>query len=125
MHRRHWNDLFFPSKNLGCYGDGGALFIRDNELAERARMIANHGQKIKYHHSIVGCNSRLDTLQAAILDVKLKYLDEYSAARNQAAERYDKGLVSVQGIILPQRANNSTHVFHQYTIRVKITSGMN
>lgn len=116
---------FFPSKNLGCYGDGGALFIRDNELAERARMIANHGQKIKYHHSIVGCNSRLDTLQAAILDVKLKYLDEYSAARNQAAERYDKGLVSVQGIILPQRANNSTHVFHQYTIRVKITSGMN
>ncbi|HAM83933.1 MAG TPA: transcriptional regulator [Butyricimonas sp.] len=110
---------FFPSKNLGCYGDGGALFIRDHELAERARMIANHGQKIKYHHSVVGCNSRLDTLQAAILDVKLKYLDEYSTARNQAAEHYDKGLATVKGIILPQRAANSTHVFHQYTIRVE------
>ena len=78
---------FFPSKNLGCYGDGGALFIRDNQLAERAHMIANHGQEIKYHHDIVGCNSRLDTLQAAILDVKLKYLDEYTAARNQVADR--------------------------------------
>lgn len=110
---------FFPSKNLGGYGDGGALFIRDHQLAERARMIANHGQKIKYHHDLVGCNSRLDTLQAAILDVKLKYLDEYTAARNQAAARYDKGLASVKGIILPQRADNSTHVFHQYTIRVE------
>ena len=109
---------FFPSKNLGCYGDGGALFIRDYELAERARMIANHGQKIKYHHRVVGCNSRLDTLQAAILDVKLKYLDEYSAARHEVAARYDKGLAAVKGIILPQRADNSTHVFHQYTIRV-------
>ena len=110
---------FFPSKNLGCYGDGGALFIRDNQLAERAHMIANHGQEIKYHHDIVGCNSRLDTLQAAILDVKLKYLDEYTAARNQVADRYDKELASVKGIILPQRANDSTHVFHQYTIRVE------
>jgi len=110
---------FFPSKNLGGYGDGGALFIRDNRLAERARMIANHGQEIKYHHDLVGCNSRLDTLQAAILDVKLKYLDEYTAARNQAAARYDKGLAPVKGIILPQRAGNSTHVFHQYTIRVE------
>mgnify|MGYP002609438162 FL=1 len=82
-------------------------------------MIANHGQKVKYHHSVVGCNSRLDTMQAAILDVKLKYLDEYSAARNQAAEHYDKGLATVKGIILPQRATNSTHVFHQYTIRVE------
>ena len=109
---------FFPSKNLGCYGDGGALFIRDYELAERARMIANHGQKIKYHHRVVGCNSRLDTLQAAILDVKLKYLDEYSATRNEVAARYDKGLAAVKGIILPQRADNSTHVFHQYTIQV-------
>ena len=109
---------FFPSKNLGCYGDGGALFIRNHELAERARMIANHGQKIKYHHRVVGCNSRLDTLQAAILDVKLKYLDEYSAARNEVAARYDNGLAAVKGIILPQRADNSTHVFHQYTIQV-------
>ena len=110
---------FFPSKNLGCYGDGGALFIQNDELAERARMIANHGQKIKYHHSLVGCNSRLDTLQAAILDVKLKYLDEYTAARNTAAEYYDTGLADINEIIIPQRAQNSTHVFHQYTIRVK------
>ena len=109
---------FFPSKNLGCYGDGGALFIRDARLAERARMIANHGQKIKYHHDIVGCNSRLDTLQAAILDVKLRYLREYTAARNRVADKYDEGLASVKGIILPARAANSTHAFHQYTIRV-------
>lgn len=110
---------FFPSKNLGCYGDGGALFIRDNQLAERAHMIANHGQEIKYHHDIVGCNSRLDTLQAAILDVKLKYLDAYTAARNQVADRYDKELAPIKGIILPQRAVDSTHVFHQYTVRVE------
>lgn len=110
---------FFPSKNLGCYGDGGALLIRDAQLAERAHMIANHGQEIKYHHDIVGCNSRLDTMQAAILDVKLKYLDEYTASRNQVAERYDRELASVKGIILPSRAENSTHVFHQYTIRVE------
>ncbi|WP_292264709.1 DegT/DnrJ/EryC1/StrS family aminotransferase [Butyricimonas sp.] len=109
---------FFPSKNLGCYGDGGALFIRDARLVERARMIANHGQKIKYHHDIVGCNSRLDTLQAAILDVKLRYLREYTAARNRVADKYDEGLASVKGIILPARAANSTHAFHQYTIRV-------
>ena len=109
---------FFPSKNLGCYGDGGALFIRDARLAERARMIANHGQKIKYHHDIVGCNSRLDTLQAASLDVKLRYLREYTAARNRVADKYDEGLASVKGIILPARATDSTHAFHQYTIRV-------
>lgn len=109
---------FFPSKNLGCYGDGGALFIRDARLAERARMIANHGQKIKYHHDIVGCNSRLDTLQAAILDVKLRYLREYTAARNRVADKYDEGLASVKGILLPARATDSTHAFHQYTIRV-------
>jgi pleiotropic regulatory protein degT len=109
---------FFPSKNLGCYGDGGALFIRDDRLAERARVIANHGQEIKYHHSIVGCNSRLDTLQAAILDVKLRYLHEYTAARNRVADWYDRELAGVKGILLPERAANSTHVFHQYTIRV-------
>lgn len=109
---------FFPSKNLGCYGDGGALFIRDARLAERARMIANHGQKVKYHHDIVGCNSRLDTLQAAILDVKLRHLREYTAARNRVADKYDEGLASVKGILLPARATNSTHAFHQYTIRV-------
>ncbi len=109
---------FFPSKNLGCYGDGGALFIRDARLAERVRMIANHGQKVKYHHDIVGCNSRLDTLQAAILDVKLRHLREYTAARNRVADKYDEGLASVKGILLPARATNSTHAFHQYTIRV-------
>ena len=83
---------FFPSKNLGCYGDGGALMTDDDELAEKIRMIANHGQKVKYHHSVLGCNSRLDTLQAAILDVKLKHLDEYGAARYEAAQYYTRRL---------------------------------
>lgn len=109
---------FFPSKNLGCYGDGGALFIADDILAEKARMIANHGQRIKYHHDMIGCNSRLDTLQAAILNVKLKYLDQYTLARQQAALRYDKLLEGIPEIILPKRMDNSTHVFHQYTVRV-------
>lgn len=109
---------FFPSKNLGCYGDGGALFVDDDALAERVRIIANHGQRVKYHHDIIGCNSRLDTLQAAILNVKLKYLDRYTEARQQAAARYDELLKDVAGIILPKRTENSTHVFHQYTIRV-------
>lgn len=109
---------FFPSKNLGCYGDGGALFVDDDALAERVRMIANHGQRVKYHHDVIGCNSRLDTLQAAILNVKLKYLDRYTEARQQAAARYDELLKDVAGIILPKRTENSTHVFHQYTIRV-------
>lgn len=109
---------FFPSKNLGCYGDGGALFVDDDALAERVRMIANHGQRVKYHHDVIGCNSRLDTLQAAILNVKLKYLDRYTEARQQAAARYDELLKDVAGIILPKRTENGTHVFHQYTIRV-------
>ena len=109
---------FFPSKNLGCYGDGGALFVDDDALAERVRMIANHGQRVKYRHDVIGCNSRLDTLQAAILNVKLKYLDRYTEARQQAAARYDELLKDVAGIILPKRTENSTHVFHQYTIRV-------
>ena len=109
---------FFPSKNLGCYGDGGALFIGDDKLAERARMIANHGQSVKYHHDVVGCNSRLDTIQAAVLDVKLKYLDGYSEARNCVAGFYDAALKDVEGIILPKRADYSSHVFHQYTVRV-------
>lgn len=109
---------FFPSKNLGCFGDGGALFINDDNLAERARMIANHGQAKKYHHDLIGCNSRLDTIQAAVLDVKLKHLDEYSEARNLLADFYDSALKSVDGIILPRRSKSSSHVFHQYTIRV-------
>jgi len=109
---------FFPSKNLGCYGDGGAMFISDEDLASKAKMIANHGQSLKYHHDVIGCNSRLDTLQAAILDVKLKYLDDYSAARNFAANHYDNTLSDIKGISIPQRADYSTHVFHQYTLRV-------
>lgn len=109
---------FFPSKNLGCYGDGGAMFIQDKELAKKAKMIANHGQSVKYHHDVIGCNSRLDTIQAAILDVKLKYLDNYSAARNKAADYYDEHLSEINGITIPERAKYSTHVFHQYTIKV-------
>lgn len=110
---------FFPSKNLGCYGDGGALMTNNDELASKIRMIANHGQEKKYYHKVLGCNSRLDTLQAAVLKVKLKYLDEYSAARNKMADYYDQHLKGIDQIQIPQRAENSTHVFHQYTIRVK------
>ena len=109
---------FFPSKNLGCMGDGGALFTRDAALAEKIRMIANHGQKVKYRHDVVGCNSRLDTLQAAILRVKLRHLDEYAAARQRAASRYDAGLAGLAGIQTPARRPESTHVYHQYTLRV-------
>jgi dTDP-4-amino-4,6-dideoxygalactose transaminase len=109
---------FFPSKNLGCMGDGGALFTRDAALAEKIRMIANHGQKVKYRHDVVGCNSRLDTLQAAILRVKLRHLDEYASARQRAAARYDAGLAGLAGIQTPVRRPESTHVYHQYTLRV-------
>lgn len=107
---------FFPSKNLGCYGDGGAMFVRDNELAKKTKMIANHGQSIKYHHDIIGCNSRLDSLQAAILDIKLKYLDEYSLARQKAADNYNELLQNIEKIRTPQVAKYSSHVYHQYTI---------
>jgi UDP-2-acetamido-2-deoxy-ribo-hexuluronate aminotransferase len=110
---------FFPSKNLGCFGDGGAIMTRDKELADYIRMIANHGQKKKYHHEVIGVNSRLDTLQAAVLNVKLKYLDEYQSKRNRAAEYYDKALGNTEGLIIPRRSSNSTHVFHQYTIKAQ------
>lgn len=110
---------FFPSKNLGCYGDGGAIFTNDDVLASKIRMIANHGQSQKYHHDLVGVNSRLDTIQATILNVKLQYLNDYNHARNVVADFYDKSLVDVNGIIIPVRNNNSTHVFHQYTIKVE------
>lgn len=110
---------FFPSKNLGCYGDGGALMTNDDELALKIRMIANHGQEKKYHHKVLGCNSRLDTIQAAVLKVKLQHLDEYSAARNKMADYYDENLAGISEIQTPKRAGNSTHVFHQYTLRVK------
>jgi len=110
---------FFPSKNLGCFGDGGAIFTQDSALAEKIKMIANHGQKIKYHHDIIGVNSRLDTLQAAILDVKLKHLNDYEQLRNDAANFYDRELGNVSFLEVPGRAKNSTHVFHQYTIKTK------
>jgi UDP-2-acetamido-2-deoxy-ribo-hexuluronate aminotransferase len=109
---------FFPSKNLGCYGDGGAIYTMDPELAGRLRMIANHGQVKKYAHKYIGVNSRLDTLQAAILEIKLRHLDSYSAARNAAAEKYYFLLNGIEGLVLPQRQFNSTHVFHQFTIKV-------
>jgi dTDP-4-amino-4,6-dideoxygalactose transaminase len=108
---------FFPSKNLGAYGDGGAIFTHDESLAEKMTMIASHGQKIKYHHEVIGINSRLDTLQAAILNVKLKYLDEYTRKRNEAADVYDTELKSCGFVEIPVRAKNSTHVFHQYTLK--------
>lgn len=110
---------FFPSKNLGCFGDGGAMFTNDEALAERLHCIANHGQKVKYHHSIIGCNSRLDTLQAAVLDVKLKYLDEYISSRQSAADYYLQELASVEGIELPVTADYTTHVYHQFTLKVR------
>lgn len=109
---------FFPSKNLGCYGDGGAIFTGDTALAEKMKMIANHGQRIKYHHDIVGINSRLDTLQAAILEVKLRHLDSYAKNRNDVAAFYDEHLDRAK-ISIPVRSPFSTHVFHQYTIRIE------
>jgi dTDP-4-amino-4,6-dideoxygalactose transaminase len=108
---------FFPSKNLGCYGDGGAIFTRDADIAERIKMVANHGQKVKYYHDLIGVNSRLDTLQAAILNVKLKYLQGYTNKRNQVAAYYDKNLPK-SIVKTPFRSFNSTHVFHQYTCKV-------
>ena len=109
---------FFPSKNLGCYGDGGAIFTNDDTLGEKLRMIANHGQQIKYHHKVIGCNSRLDTIQAAVLKAKLPHLDEYCAARYAAAQYYTSALKGVDGIITPVEQPNSTHVYHQYTLKV-------
>jgi UDP-2-acetamido-2-deoxy-ribo-hexuluronate aminotransferase len=107
---------FFPSKNLGCYGDGGAIFTDDDELASRLKMVANHGQSKRYYHDVVGCNSRLDTVQAAVLNIKLKHLDEYIAARTQAADYYDKAFAGNDKITTPYRAEYGKHVFHQYTL---------
>ena len=107
---------FYPSKNLGAYGDGGAIFTDNDELAHQLRMIASHGQSKRYYHDVVGCNSRLDAIQAAILDIKLEYLDEYIAARTKAADYYDKAFAGNNKIEIPFRASNNTHVFHQYTL---------
>lgn len=107
---------FYPSKNLGAYGDGGAIYTNDDALAVKLKMMANHGQSKKYYHDVVGCNSRLDSIQAAILNEKLKYLDEYIAARRKAADFYDNAFAGAPNIITPFRASHSFHVFHQYTI---------
>lgn len=110
---------FFPSKNLGCFGDGGAMITDDPELAATLSALTHHGMRKRYYYDLTGVNSRLDTLQAAILRVKLKYLDDYSAARNRAADWYDKHLKDLPGIDIPERCPFSTHVFHQYTLRLK------
>ncbi|MEZ5047033.1 MAG: DegT/DnrJ/EryC1/StrS family aminotransferase [Chitinophagaceae bacterium] len=109
---------FFPSKNLGCYGDGGAIFTNQDDLAEKLRMIANHGQKKKYIHELVGCNSRLDTLQAAILNVKLPHLDDFCQRRRKVAEQYNAFFASNENIITPKEADYSYHVYHQYTMKL-------
>ncbi len=110
---------FFPSKNLGCYGDGGALFTNDLALAEKIRMIANHGQKVQYKHDIIGLNSRLDALQAAILRVKLKHLKSFEKARSIVAGYYDSNLSKHSNLLVPKRSEFSSHVFHQYTLKLR------
>ncbi len=109
---------FFPSKNLGAFGDGGAMFTRNPELAAKIRMVANHGQSRRYYHDRVGVNSRLDSMQAAILDIKLKRLDRYNDSRRAAADRYDAAFTEIEELTTPVRAPYSTHVFHQYTLKV-------
>jgi dTDP-4-amino-4,6-dideoxygalactose transaminase len=112
---------FFPTKNLGCYGDGGALLTNNEELAQKMQMVASHGQTTKYQHELIGCNSRLDTLQAAILDVKLPFLDEYIQARQQTAQAYNKALEARSDLYeIPKCIAASTHVYHQYTLKVKL-----
>jgi dTDP-4-amino-4,6-dideoxygalactose transaminase len=110
---------FFPSKNLGCYGDGGALYTNDDAYAKKLRSIANHGMKVRYHYNDIGVNSRLDTIQAAILRVKLKYLSRFNEARRSVADRYDRAFSGCQQITIPERVTYSSHIFHQYTIKVK------
>lgn len=110
---------FYPSKNLGGFGDGGAIFTNDDSLADKIKMIANHGQSKQYYHDVVGCNSRLDSIQAAVLDIKLRHLDEYNNARRKAADYYDKAFANNPKIKTPFRAVNSYHVFHQYTLQLE------
>ncbi|MDR2980423.1 MAG: DegT/DnrJ/EryC1/StrS family aminotransferase [Bacteroidales bacterium] len=110
---------FFPSKNLGCYGDGGAIFTNDDRLAKKMRGIVNHGMFVRYYHEMIGVNSRLDSIQAAVLDVKLKHLDEYNAARHQTAEYYNRAFANHPNITTPVIEVCTTHVFHQYTLRIK------
>ncbi|MBL4753895.1 MAG: DegT/DnrJ/EryC1/StrS family aminotransferase [Flavobacteriales bacterium] len=108
---------FFPSKNLGCFGDGGAIFTNDDDLAGQMRIIANHGMKVRYYHEVIGVNSRLDNLQASVLRIKLRHLDEYRAARNTVAEHYDAAFANTPQLSTPERNPNSTHAFHQYTLK--------
>jgi len=110
---------FFPSKNLGCFGDGGAIFTNEDDLAQRLRSMANHGQTVKYQHDILGLNSRLDTLQAAVLMAKLPHLHDFEKSRRAVAARYDEALGSLDGLEIPVRTVDSSHVFHQYTITCK------
>jgi UDP-2-acetamido-2-deoxy-ribo-hexuluronate aminotransferase len=110
---------FFPSKNLGCYGDGGALYTNDDAIAKKLRSISNHGMKIRYHYDDIGVNSRLDTIQAAVLRVKLRYLSQFNEARGRVACQYDEAFDSCYSINIPERAGYSSHIFHQYTIKVK------
>lgn len=111
---------FFPAKNLGCYGDGGAMFTNDEGLADKLKMIANHGQSKRYYHDVVGCNSRLDTMQATVLNIKLGHLNEYIAARQSVANFYDKAFAGNAKITVPQRAAYTKHVFHQYTLKLNV-----
>jgi UDP-2-acetamido-2-deoxy-ribo-hexuluronate aminotransferase len=110
---------FFPSKNLACFGDGGAVITNNDVLAERIRTIANHGMKVRYYYDVVGVNSRLDAIQAAILSVKLKYLEKYNLSRQKAADFYDSAFKDVHNIVIPLRTDYSNHIFHQYTLRIK------
>lgn len=110
---------FFPSKNLGCYGDGGAIFTDDDALAEQLRVVVNHGMKVRYYHDYVGVNSRLDAIQAAVLDIKLAHLDEYIKARQKVAAYYEKAFACTDRIVTPKTADFTTHVFHQYTVVLK------
>ncbi|HPF97103.1 MAG TPA: DegT/DnrJ/EryC1/StrS family aminotransferase [Mangrovimonas sp.] len=111
---------FFPSKNLGCYGDGGAIFTNDDDLAHTIRGIVNHGMYERYHHDVVGVNSRLDSIQAAVLNTKLPHLDAYNNARKQAAAKYDRAFKGQENIITPFRSGaDDNHVFHQYTLKIK------
>ena len=109
---------FYPSKNLGCFGDGGAIFTNNDDLSEKIKMIVNHGEKTKYHHEVVGCNSRLDSIQAEILNVKLKYLDNYNLNRQIMANNYNLAFAEIDELQTPKVLANSEHVFHQYTLRI-------
>lgn len=108
---------FFPAKNLGCYGDGGAIFTDDDELAHKMRVIVNHGMEVRYYHDSIGVNSRLDSIQAAILRIKLKHLNSYTKARQQAAAFYDRAFADNPGLTIPVHSKFSNHVFHQYTLK--------